>query len=41
MPVVQIGFNDFLARCEHLDLESDGKQQGKVTIKDIARMKVG
>lgn len=34
-----VGFNEFLARCEHLDLESDGKQQGKVTIKDIARMK--
>jgi len=34
-----IGFNEFLSRCEHLDFEFDGKQHGKMTLKDITRMK--
>ncbi len=38
----QIGFNDFLTRCEILDFDLDGKMtgHGKMTIKDITRMKV-
>ena len=39
---MQLGFNDFLTRCEILDFDLDGKMvsQGKMTIRDITRMKV-
>ncbi len=38
----QMGFNEFLTRCEILDFDLDGKMTsaGKMTIRDITRMKV-
>ena len=39
---MQISFNEFLRRCEVLDLEVDPKmaQQGRMSARDIQKMKV-
>ncbi len=41
-PTAQLGFNEFLTRCEVLDFDVDGRAiaPGRMTMRDIARMKV-
>ena len=40
---VQVGFHEFLNRCEVLDSEADPRMTpgGKVSARDVSRMKVG